>query len=823
MVEPRPVNYRLHLEPDLERFTFAGRVEIDFSSDEGASEVVLNAKDLTIERCLFRAGTTSEACAFSQSDEEETLRIKLPAETTGPFSLDLEFAGKINDKLVGFYRSRYEQDGDIKYIAVTQFEETDARRAFPCVDHPGFKASFEVELLIDQNLEAIGNTPVEEEKRVGGKKLVRFKKTPRMCTYLLFLGVGDFEFIESKSNGLLVRVATPPGLTEYGDFALDFGRKSLEYGEEYTGEKFPLGKCDFIAVSDFAFGAMENWGAITFRENLLLYYPGVTSKAALQRLTEVIAHEVAHMWFGDLVSPADWQYLWLNESFASLFTYQIPDHYFPERNLWERFVSLEYAGALNRDCLLETFPIELPGGQQARINEATYNIIYHKGASILRMLKNYLGEDKFRAGIKHFLEKFKFGNATSEDYWKAFEEATGEPVREFADSWIHQPGYPIVKAERVGEKLRLTQRRFTLLPGDSGQTWTIPLSIKTQGEGGTLREIRQVFRTETLTVDLPAGTKYFKVNKDQYGFYRVEYAEEDLEKLGEGVRKKELSAFDRFGIENDFFALVLARRYSVDDYLRFLETHYIGEDSYLPLSGICGDLSSALLLFPRLENEISDVGRKILGAVFEKIGLEPREEDSFLTSSLRDTLLWTAFLLGDEEVRIWGEQQFKNLVAGGTVHEDVKASVLRIGAAVDSDATDYIYGKLEDPNTPESEIIDLLVALGSFRNPSKLYEALNYTLEKVPLKNRSYPISAASRNPAALAGLWDWFREHLESLEKLPPMHFERTIHLLAPICGLDRKGEVRTFLEEYKRKKDLARDTINMALEKLEIFSRLR
>ncbi|MHA1332090.1 MAG: M1 family metallopeptidase, partial [Candidatus Hodarchaeales archaeon] len=583
MTDLMPEHYNIHLEIDLNNFRFSGVTDIEIKSNEDVKEIILNANDLAIWDCKVKNEDQYEDCTFSINPKKEELIIELPRPKK-EIGLKINYEGKINDLLVGLYRSKYVKDGKEQYVAVTQFEETDARRAFPCFDHPSKKATFDIEFVIDKSHTAIANTPILEEKSLNGnKKLVKFETTPKMCTYLLFFGVGDWEYIEKKSDNFVHRVVTTAGKTQYGEYALDFGLKCIEYGEKYTGVKYPISKMDQIAVPDFAFGAMENYGAITYRENLLLVYPGITSSAGLERIAEVIAHETAHQWFGNLVSPEDWKYIWLNESFATLFGFEIADFYHPEWQIWEEFLGGVTNGAFERDSLIETFPIELPGGDYiAKINPATAPIIYNKGASILQMVRGYLGVEKFKKGIHAFLTKHQFSTANSDDYWSAFEEATGDPIRKIMKSWVYQPGYPVVEVKRAGDKIKINQKRFTFLPHDNNQVWMIPLTIACYSGTGEPTIIHEIMEEETLEVSIPKDTKVFKVNYEQAGFYRVKYDKEELEKLGELISKKQLSVKDRFGLINDMYAFLRSGDYSIDDFLQFLK-YYEDEDEYLPL------------------------------------------------------------------------------------------------------------------------------------------------------------------------------------------------------------------------------------------------
>ncbi|MHA1972610.1 MAG: M1 family aminopeptidase [Candidatus Hodarchaeales archaeon] len=652
---------------------------------------------------------------------------------------------------------------------------------------------------------------------------MKFETTPRMCTYLLFFGVGDWEYIEKKTDEFVHRVVTTPGKTQYGEYALDFGLKCIEYGEKYTGVKYPMAKMDQIAVPDFAFGAMENYGAITYRENLLLVYPGITSSAGLERIAEVIAHETAHQWFGNLVSPEDWKYIWLNESFATLFGYEIADFYHPEWQIWEGFLAGETNGAFERDSLIETFPIELPGGDYVvKINPATAPIIYNKGASILQMVRGYLGIEKFKKGIHLFLTKHQFDTANSDDYWSAFEEATGDPISKIMKSWVHQPGYPVVEVKREGDKIKVNQRRFTFLPHDNDQVWMIPLTIACYSENEEPKVLHEIMEERSLEISIPQGTKVVKLNHEQAGFYRVKYEKKELEKLGELVSKKKLPLKDRFGLVSDMYSFLRSGDYSIDDYLGFLK-YYENEDEYLPLTEINGSLVHAHDVIESRREEIRSIGRTIFGKVLKKIGYEPVEGEPHKIANLRGSLLWSAFYFGDEDVKNFALAKFEDKKEGKEVHPDILRIIMRIAAAVNADSYSWFIDKIESPDAAETEKINSLVAIASITDKEVLRKVLNYTLEKVPYKNKIYPIMVIGRNLAIVDEIWSWYQENLSTLEKMHPMHYEQVIIGVVSLGGLGREDEVRDFFTTYMEEKPQTADTIKMTLERLEINSRLR
>lgn len=825
MREISPTLYKLLLEPHLEESRFSGSAEIHLELTSPQRQITLNAVDLAFWRCRVKSGEGWTLCPFSVHPAGEEVTVELPGESAGQIVLRIDYMGKINEGMAGFYRSRYKAGERTGELAVTQFEESDARRAIPCLDHPARKASFETTLIVPQGLTALSNGPaIEEETLPAGRKRVRFLATPRMSTYLLFFGVGAFEFLEAFEREVLVRVATTPGMTRYGRFGLEFGRKALRYCEDYFGIRYPLPKLDLIAVADFAFGAMENWGAITFRENLILHFPESTSRAGEQRICEVIAHEIAHQWFGNLVTPSDWKYLWLNESFATYFGFGAVDHYCPGWGVWGQFLHTQTERALSRDALHGTFPIEIPGGEHVVINEVTAPIIYSKGASILRQVEGYIGKAGFQEGLRCYLRKHAYGCAASHHLWEALEEVSGRPVTRLMRNWIEQPGHPLLEVCREGETLRVQQKRFTLLPLASDQVWLLPLTGRVFREDGAQTAISALLEGPRLDIPLGDKAQAYKLNAGQTGFYRVLYANaEDLRQLGRLVLEKKLSPEDRWGLLSDRFALFLAGRIGWGDYLGFLG-FYRREDAFLPLIGMAESLYHAyLILGETARRGLAETASSALERVLEAIGFEPVREEPPATAALRDEVLFQAALYGSRKAREFGLEAFAALTGGRAVHPDLQRAAIQIAALCAADgAYDWLTRRLQVAES-EHERINLLHGLGSFREPALIRESLEFILEKVPERNKFIPICRCGVNPYAAPLLWDWFRARIETLERLHPVHFERVIGGILPTCGAHREEEVKAFFEEYLRRTDRARATIGMALEMLEIHRRAR
>ncbi|MBW2000509.1 MAG: M1 family metallopeptidase [Deltaproteobacteria bacterium] len=811
----KPISYKIRLEPDLNRFRFEGTAEISVEAIKPIGEITLNILGLAIWACQVKVGGSRVACPFSVEPKKEEVKILLPEEMTGKIDLKIQYVGEINDKMAGFYRSKYVEEGKERYMALTQFEESDARRAFPCFDHPVRKATFDVELIIDEQLVAISNTPIVEETPAGdGRKLVRFERTPRMSTYLLFFAVGSFEFIE-EGGEVLVRVATMPGRKEHARFALEFGRKALEFSENYYGIRYPLPKLDLIAISDFAAGAMENWGAITFRENLLLHYPGVTSKSGEERICEVIAHEIAHQWFGNLVTPSDWKYLWLNESFATHFGYKIVAHYYPGWEVWDQFLQGETSGALERDALRETFPIEIPGGEHVVINASTAPIIYSKGGSILRQVEAFVGREQFREGLRRYLKRHEYGCAASHHLWEAMEEVSAKPVARMMK---------IVEVKMKGTRLQLLQRRFTYLENEPEQEWLIPLKIRVFYRNGDSRSITTLLEGKGMEVDVGEDAVACKVNQGQTGFYRVRYLDKILlGELGKRAAGKELLPQDRWGLQSDLYAFVRSGDTSLDEYLGFLG-YYSGEDAFLPLTSIARNLLHAYLVMEGKRREkVASVARSLLEKVLSRVGLEPVPGERHTISMLRDQILWHLALYGSEEVLEFATDKLASLMGGGVVHPDITRSVMQVGALNgDARVLEWFEHRLGSSQI-EHERMNILAAMGSFGEDSLIRKAQEYVLEKVPARNKFVPLTQMAANPYAIPSMWEWYVSHVQELEQFHPIHYERVIAGIVPLGGMGREEEVREFFQDYMGRKETARDVIKLSLERLEINSRMR
>ncbi len=640
----RPHRYRITIKPDLDNFTFEGEETIALILIKPSREITLHSKDLDITGAEFvHANKEIWAAKIIYNEKKETATFKFKQELpNGKGKLKLSFRGILNDKLRGFYRSSYLHKGVKKHLATTQFEATDARRAFPCFDEPAHKAIFEVTLIVPAGLVAISNTiPSSIGKAKPGHQIVKFQPTPKMSTYLLAFIVGDFEFIEGKTRqGVKVRVFTTPGKTHQAKFALEVAIKTLSFLQKYFGIAYPLPSMDLIAIPDFAHGAMENWGAVTYRETAILVDPKNSSTLTKQHVAYVIAHELAHQWFGNLVTMEWWTHLWLNESFATYIGYLAIDELFPKWQIWTQFVYSDLGMALKLDSLNTTHAIEIPVEHPDEISEIFDPISYEKGASVVRMLANYLGQKYFRDGLRYYLTKHSYKNTSTIHLWEAFEKISSKPVRKIMDVWTKKPGYPLIEAKLRGKELKLHQSRFFFNPvskqkAEDRTTWPVPLTMI---DGTDTNEI--LLNKKTGSIKTKPKPAFVKLNFGETGFYRVKYDSKLLKKLQKAVAKGALSAADRIGIIRDIFALAQSGKIST---VIALETprSYKKEESYTVWIEITTALNelSTLLYEEKYYPEFKQFVLQILKPIIRKVGWEMQRGESYSKSLLRALIL----------------------------------------------------------------------------------------------------------------------------------------------------------------------------------------
>ena len=816
----RPVRYSITLEPDLDNFTFQGDEAIRIRLSKASKAITLHSAELDIRLAEISFGKKKLAGTVSYDDKEERATVTFAKNVPkGNAILKLSFAGILNDKMRGFYRSRYELNGKTHHMAVTQFESTDARRAFPCFDEPAQKAVFEVSLIVPKDRTAISNTleTVVEEHRAG-YKLVKFAPSPTMSSYLLAFIVGHFEYIQKKTkSGVLVRVFTTPGKKKQATFALECAAKCIEFYERYFGIRYPLPVMDLIAIPDFAAGAMENWGAVTYRETAVLVDPEHSATANRQRVALVIAHELAHQWFGNLVTMEWWTHLWLNEGFATYMEYVAIDAIYPKWNIWAHFVSAEGSRGLALDGLANTHAIEVDVHHPQEISEIFDAVSYSKGASVIRMLATYLGEGSFRRGLRNYLRKHAYGNALTEDLWRALERASGKKVAAMMRTWTRKPGYPLVSLEADGKRLNYSQRRFfpNRDPGNrDSTTWMIPLSVSVSGK----RPLKIALSKRKGSVALQAPHNAFiKGNLGETSFVRVAYQPENLRRLGEALETdlRVLPEADRFGIIRDAFALAQSGVSSTEVALS-LASSYRKERSYIVWSLITQELLRLrnLLFGTPLYERFAAYGQALLKDAVRDIGWTKKPGESDDTAMLRSALVHAAGILGDEATVTKAEALFSGKTA---LPPDLRASIYHIVAQNGGEKEFKKLVTLYETSTLEEEKDRALRALCGFRDAKFLNRMLDFAFsEKARGQDILKAVNFVWANPFGRSIAWEYLKTHWDSIEKrFGGGHlFSRFLLPASYMTTTDEANDIANFFK--RRKAPGIERTIAQAVEQI-------
>src|ERR1700730_1968196 len=572
-----PFEYAIRIVPNINKLTFTGSETVKIKASAPVRELVLNSAELEIAKASID-GAHLEPGTIKLDPNTEVLSIALPNELPlGEHSLALEFSGTITAKGRGlFYMSYQEQGTGAKKNALgTQFEPSDARRFFPCWDEPSFRARFQLTAVVPSNWLAVSNMPVEVERQIDIGKEVRFQPTPPMSSYLNVFVAGELDLIETKAAGTQVRVIATKGKAEWSRYALDGTAQILQYYNDYFGIRYPLPKLDQIAIPGGFGGAMENWGGITYYESALLFDPKKSSAATRQRIYEVVAHETAHQWFGDLVTMAWWDNLWLNEGFASWMGTKCTAHFNPQWEVWlqkniprdpTRRTGISRELEMEGDARSTTHPIQQPIANEAEANSAFDDITYRKGQAFLLMLESFLGEDAFRDGIRRYIAAHKNSNSTTADLWNALSDASGKPVGEIAAAWTEQPGFPVIKVKRNGESVSLTQERFTIhFPKAPPLQWKIPLTYFLAGENKPQSRLmaNKIDNLQNIPVN-----RALKLNAEGAGNYRVEYDEPSWKLLLGALPN--LDVPDRVNLLSDAWAFAQANRAPLSTYLELV-------------------------------------------------------------------------------------------------------------------------------------------------------------------------------------------------------------------------------------------------------------
>lgn len=853
----QPEAYHVHVVPDLNRGIFRGEEIIEITLERGRSVIQVHAADLELDRAeitprgqaqIKPAGTPRrpsfaasrspiEAIEFTAHPSRETVEIRFPRSLpAGQYTLSIAYHGALQKRLRGLYAA---QSGNRRY-AFTQFEAADARRCFPCFDEPAMKARFTFSVTVRSGLTVVSNNPVRRsDHNTNGTTTWHFTQTPPLSTYLCALAVGELESEEQRHLGTVpVRVWHVPGKANMATFALETAIASLQRLERYFGIPYPYDKLDLVAVPDFEAGAMENAGAVFFRETLLLVDPHTITVAEKKRVAEVIAHELAHMWFGNLVTMQWWDDLWLNEAFATWMAFKIIDDWQPDWKMWNNFEPHRSA-ALGMDALANTHPIYADVANAAQATENFDAITYEKGASVVRMLESYLGENKFRKGVRAYISANAESNAVAADLWKALEKASGQPVEKIARGWIKQPGFPIVSFARDEEKatpeLAVRQERFkasptTKVPAGGSNSWPLPLVVKVpKGTRGSRLERALVQKTrDVVTVKGDKAPDWYYGNAAEGGFYRPLHDDECLATLTENFQSH-LAPVERMGLAGHQWAFVRAGRAPLSSFLSIVNACR-DEEEYEVLDTLIGPLS---FLDDQLVDTCGPGSRAqlhrwlehVFGPARAELGWDA-EPDEPQTRTLRRASLFrlVGMLAENREVADEAATRLDAFLDDSTTLDaNLSDSFVSIAAREgDYERFTRMRGAVENTRTPQ-ERRRLQLALGDFRQTRAMEQGLGITLTpEVPTQDVGFLLIRYLSNRVARPLAWAFIQKNWEAIGgRLPPMMASRLIEATALLQSKDHRKEVATFFKENPV--ETAARALKLSLERFDVNEEFR
>ena len=808
----------------MDNASFTGTVSIEAEAVASANELVLNAIELEIHSVTVNGS----AVDYTLNEELERLIIDTPV-TPGALTIDIAFTGILNDKLRGFYRSTFVDDsGKTRTIATSQMQSTDCRRAFPCFDEPDFKAVFAIDITFASDLMAVSNSrEIRREDLGNGTTRAWFADTMLMSTYLVAFVVGPLEATDTVMVGdVALRLIHVPGKSHLTEFGLKIGAFALEWFQNYYGIPYPGDKCDLLALPDFAAGAMENLGCITFREVLLLVDPATSTQVEQELVAAVVAHELAHMWFGDLVTMRWWNGIWLNEAFATFMEVAAADAFAPQWKMWTSF-GLDRSAAFDVDSLHSTRTVEFPVESPADADGMFDVLTYQKGGALLRMLEQYLGPDRFRAGVSHYLTKHSYGNTETNDLWDAIEHVVstdgGEmvPVRRLMDSWIWQAGYPLVSARVDGKDLVLSQRQFTFDNNPDATIWVVPIHVRI---GNDTQKV--LLEGDDIRIAMKNNSDAVVVNAGGSGFFRVEYSADLMTRIS-GDTLRTLTTLERYNLVDDAWNAVVAGAVSADRFMAFAQNFSNETDL-----AVWQALNKGLVGLGRMLNrdEMAPYNtfiRALISPAYNTLGANPVDGEPDLTAKLRGLLLSTLAVLGADES---AQKRCREILFNNaTTEPELVAAATNVVAAT-GDAQDYEWflGRFKEPSTPQDRI-RMLYALAEFDDAELMQRTCDLAFsDEVKSQDAPFLITRAIANKyfgdiAWTAAQKNWAYAN----EKFPGNTIVRMVSSVTTLNTPAHEAQIGAFFTEHPipqaaktLEQVIERQRINVALRSRETSS---
>ncbi len=780
-----PKRYAIRIEPDVEKATFTGRVEIEVEARKAVPSLTLNSLKLQIT-----SATLDGAAITAKVDDGTQLLTLSGAEiSAGAHKLTLEFSGKLTEQPQGLYLTRYQlPDGKWQKALVTQMEPSDARRMFPCWDEPVFRAVFQLTAVVPQKHTAISNMPTEGETALAdGKREIVFGASPAMSSYLVAFASSELESIEDEVDGVKLRIFATPGKRAQMRVAMEATKQVLPFFNEYFGVKYPLPKLDQVAFPSVGAAGMENWGCIIYADTAMLHDEVSGAQSGREHVFDVVAHEIAHQWFGDLVTMAWWDNLWLNEGFASWMDTKVADHFHPEWKKWLRAAGGR-EGAMRLDARATTHPIQQSIANEAEALKAFDEITYQKGQAFLRMLETWLGEGKFRAGLRLYFSRHANSNTTTADLWAALEETSGQKVREMAAGWTEQPGFPVVKVSMAGEKsIELRQERFVIHQKNAAPlSWLIPVTVSPVG--GVPQVVLVGKEPLRVNCDLPAV-----VNVGATAYCRVCYDTELWDSLK--LRLAELAEADRLNVLHDTWALVqsdklpLKRWLEVAEQLRNDPSPLIGGH----LAGVLGTLDH-LARGTKQRDAIRKWSRDFLAPRFARLGWNAKAGEDIATVNHRAELIRMLGVCGDAAIVAEAQMRAKSFLEGGSLSGDLRSVVLHLaGKYADAKMWERLHDRARKTSDTEQKQI-LYGALASAGDIALAKHSLQLSL------TGELPSNPAARMVARVAGEG----EHSELALAFAKEHLGELLALLSASAADDYVAHLFRHFSDAARAEEL-------------------
>ncbi len=822
-----PTHYDIRLEPDLDTLRFDGTVGIDIEVMVSTDTLVLNAADIDIKSAaLLSPSGTIAVTEMSYDEEYERMTLVLDATAKpGSYRLEIEHSGSINDQLRGLYKSIYrDAEGKEHTIAASQFQTTDARRAFPCWDEPDFKATFQTTLVIASDLEAYTNTgELKREALDDGRTKIGFARTMKMSPYLLAFAVGPFETTDPvEVRGTPIRIIVPKGNLHLTDVALENAIFCFEYLSDYYGIPYPGDKLDHIAVPDFAAGAMENVGLITYRDAYLIIDGEKASQAELQNSLDVVGHEVAHQWFGNLVTMAWWEGAWLNEAFASFMEMKATEAMRPEWKRWLSFANAEVPWAMSTDQLATTRPIEFEVNAPSEVDQMFDSITYGKGNAVLHMIEQFIGEEQFRQGVGRYLRKHQYANTVTTDLWEWLDGASDWPVGEIMDTWVYQRGFPQIDVKKITGGVELAQRRFFAIPDETDSTiWKIPVQLRGSANGEEFH-LKVLAEDDETVVPIEGEIEWIVANSGGFGFYRTSYSDDLFDALLENIG--ELGDIERYSLVGDTLSFVRNGQVASSHFLD-LVGKFSNETEQAIWSVITGGLG--LIEHHTLDEEarpgFQKYVRNLVAPALERLGWEVSDSDSDLDRKLRGGLIASLGNLADDVDTIrWAQRTVAQLLDGESLDPELATSALAVYAHHGGfDEYQTLWNTYRSAATPLDQVRYLRSVAGVWDEEQALS-----TLDKIIegdirtqdgfwvfgrlLTGKSGPAVWASARTR-----WD------EVLEVMPGMTRTRVVEGISALSEPEVAADLKAFFAEHPIPE--ATRAVAQNLEKLDTNVRLR